>query len=93
MWRCWALRRFVVSRRAAGAQAAGGCSVGCVQYLGSLKMSVQEQKIRLAVLEVSVLQYRVIKRCGIGYVTHISSALVTYFTGNFFCMNVSSYTI
>ena len=37
MWRCWALRRFVVSRRAAGAQAAGGCSVGCVQYLGSLK--------------------------------------------------------
>jgi len=37
MWRCGALRRFMVRRRFAGAQTAAGCGAGRVQYLGSLQ--------------------------------------------------------
>jgi hypothetical protein len=34
---CWALRRFMVRRRSAGAQTAAGRGAGRIYYLGSLQ--------------------------------------------------------
>lgn len=56
---------------------------------GACKIPVQ--KICLAVFDVSVLQYRVVKRCSSGYLLRTCAVLQVYTSLEFSCMSVSSY--
>jgi len=84
MWRCGALRRFMVRGRSAGAQTAAGRGAGCVQYLRSLQntgtktedMFGSPQRLCAAVQGCKAMYQRIL-------ITNMGSAPGVYFAGIF----------